>query len=118
MEMNLQKSLDEQLESVINARKTSSGQRIVWIIILAIAAFVGYRYRSSLMSLITRSSAAADASVDPNAAAGNAETAVAAEAVDAVAEVGAPFPCSLFRSVKPTCRSIFKAWGPPLHTPP
>ena len=72
MEMNSQQSLDEQLESVINARKTSPGQRIVWIILLAIAAFVGYRYRGSLMSLITRSSAAADSSVDPNAAAGNA----------------------------------------------
>jgi multidrug efflux system membrane fusion protein len=72
MEMNPQQSLDEQLESVINARKTSSGQRIVWIIILAIAAFVGYRYRGSLMSLITRSSASADATADSNAATGNA----------------------------------------------
>ena len=72
MEMNPQQSLDEQLESVINARKISSGQRIVWIIILAIAALVGYRYRSSMMSLITRSSAATEGTVDPNAATGNA----------------------------------------------
>ena len=72
MEMNAQKSLDEQLESVINARKTSPGQRVVWIIVLAVAAIVGFRYRASLMSLISRSSSTADASVDSNAAGGNA----------------------------------------------
>ena len=120
MEMNPQKSLDEQLESVINARKTSPGQRIVWIIVLAVAVFVGYRYRGSLMSLDLqearrlrmRRSIRMRQGVTP-------ETAVAgeAEAVDAVAEVGEPFPCSLFRSVKPTCRSIFKASDPLLHTP-
>src|SRR3954467_3462956 len=66
MEMNPQKSLDAELESVINARKTSPGQRIVWVIALAIVAFIGYVYRGPLMSLISRSSSAANASVDPN----------------------------------------------------
>jgi membrane fusion protein, multidrug efflux system len=72
METNLQKSLDEQLESVINAKKTSAGQRIVWIIVLAVIAFLGYWNRSSLMSWVSRKPATADAAADSTATGGNA----------------------------------------------
>jgi multidrug efflux system membrane fusion protein len=69
METNVQKSLDEQLESVINAnaKKASPAQRLVWLFVLAVIALVGFRYRSTLMALISRSPATADVSADTGA---------------------------------------------------
>src|SRR5205085_10331260 len=65
-----QQSLDEQLKTVINARKAPAWQRAIWLIVLAAAIYSGYRYRDGLMAWISRKPLAAEAA-DSNAAGGN-----------------------------------------------
>lgn len=68
MDTNPQKSLDEQLDSVINMKKTPLWHRLVWLVVLAAVGYGGYRNRDTLMAWISRKPA--DAAADP--AAGNA----------------------------------------------
>jgi len=54
MDTKPQLSLDQQLDSVINAKKASPLQRIIWFAIFVAVAVGGYIYRDSLMSLIRK----------------------------------------------------------------
>src|SRR5262252_3116741 len=68
MEPRIDSSLDEDLESVINARKTPLWRRLAAMVILAVLAVIAYAYRDNLMAWIARkpASASADSSVAAN----------------------------------------------------
>jgi len=53
-------TLDEQLESVTNAKKAPLWQRLIWLVVAAGLVFMGYTYRGSVMAWISRTPVSAD----------------------------------------------------------
>jgi len=72
MEPNTEISLDEQLESVINAKKSPWWRKLLSVVVFAAIALSAYVYRDNLAALISRKPASASADANSAQADGNA----------------------------------------------